>query len=181
MTPWDTKTAAGTRTIYPVAQHCRVAPGAEKTALTEWIFPHPLKPEQPTPRALPLTKQNPVTDFQPVTKCTRKPGTGCISDLNDHLLGGRYLPARPDGTKHFKPVYVHTREECEEELKVLIRQMNAERKAVQDRLQGITPPCELHKKERQIWAYMKFHPEETNMNVITKGAKATMHMVAKHY
>ena len=48
LTPWDTETAAGTRTIYPVAQHCRVAPGAEKTALTEWIFPHPLKPEQPT-------------------------------------------------------------------------------------------------------------------------------------
>ena len=33
---------------YPVAQHYRVAPGAEKTALTEWIFPHPLKPGQPT-------------------------------------------------------------------------------------------------------------------------------------
>ncbi|WP_272052077.1 hypothetical protein [Intestinimonas butyriciproducens] len=112
-----------------------------------------------------------------MTRCTRKPGTGCISDLNDHLFGGRYLPAWPDGTKHFKPAYVHTREE----LKVLILQMNAGRKAVQDRLQGITPPCELHKKERQIWAYMKFHPEETNMNVITKGAKATMHMVAKHY
>ena len=38
-------------------------------------------------------------------------------------LGARYLPAWPDGTKHFKPAYVHTREE----LKVLIRQMNAER------------------------------------------------------
>lgn len=48
-------------------------------------------------------------------------------------LGARYLPAWPDGTKHFKPAYVHTREE----LKVLIRQMNAERKAVQDRLRGI--------------------------------------------
>ena len=47
-------------------------------------------------------------------------------------LGARYLPAWPDGTKHFKPAYVHTREE----LKVLIRQMNAERKAVQDRLRG---------------------------------------------
>ena len=91
-----------------------------------------------------------------MTRCTRKPGTGCISDLNDHLFGGRYLPAWPDGTKHFKPAYVHTREE----LKVLILQMNAGRKAVQDRLRGIPPPCELHKKERQIWAYMKFHPEE---------------------
>ena len=48
-------------------------------------------------------------------------------------LGARYLPAWPDGTKHFKPAYVHTREE----LKVLIRQMNAERKAEQDRLRGI--------------------------------------------
>ena len=91
-------------------------------------------------------------------------------------LGARYLPAWPDGTKHFKPAYVHTREE----LKVLIRQMNAERKAVQDRLRG-SPPCKLHKKERQIWEHMKFHPDETNMSVIAKGAKATKHTVAKHY
>ena len=47
------------------------------------------------------------------------------------------MPAWPDGTKHFKPAYVHTREE----LKVLILQMNAGRKAVQDRLRGIPPPC----------------------------------------
>jgi len=28
---------------------------------------------------------------------------------------------------------------------------------------------------------MKFPPDETNMSVIAKGAKATKHTVAKHY
>ena len=28
---------------------------------------------------------------------------------------------------------------------------------------------------------MKFHPDETNMSVIAKGAKATRHTVAKHF
>ena len=46
---------------------------------------------------------------------------------------------------------------------------------------GDPPPCKLHKKERQIWEHMKFHPDETNMSVIAKGAKATKHTVAKHY
>ena len=126
-------------------------------------------------------KQNPLADFQPVTRRTRKPGTGCISEFNDHLFEGRYSPTWPDGTKHSKCVYAHTREECEEKLKVLIQQMNAERKAVQDRLRVITQPDKLHKKERQIWEYMKFHPDKTNYSVIAKGAKATRHTVAKYY
>ena len=32
----------------------------------------------------------------------------------------------PDGKKHFRNVYAHTREECEEKLKVLITVMKAE-------------------------------------------------------
>ena len=104
-----------------------------------------------------------------------------ISELNDHLFEGRYSPTWPDGTKHSKCVYAHTREECEEKLKVLIGQMNAERKAIQDQMRGITPPDKLTKKQRQIWEYMRLHPEETNYSVIAKGTKVTRHTVAKHY
>ena len=39
---------------------------------------------------------------------------------------GRYSPKWPDGKKHARNVYAHTREECEEKLKVLIVEMKAE-------------------------------------------------------
>ena len=127
------------------------------------------------------SEANPLTDFQPVMRRTRKPGTGCISQINDHLFEGRYSPTWPDGTKHSKCVYAHTREECEEKLKVLIQQLNAERKAIQDRMRGIPSPEKLTKKQRQIWEYMRLCPEETNYSTIAKGAKVTRHTVAKWY
>lgn len=37
-----------------------------------------------------------------------------------------YSPKWPDGKKHARNVYAHTREECEEKLKVLIVEMKAE-------------------------------------------------------
>ena len=115
--------------------------------------------------------QNPLADFQPVMRRTRKPGTGCITQINDHLFEGRYSPTWPDGTKHSKCVYAHTREECEEKLKVLIQQLNAERKAILDRLRGIPSPEKLTKKQRQIWEYMKIYPDETNYSTIAKGLR----------
>lgn len=48
LTPWYTKTAAGTRTINLAPSTAALLWDRKKTALTEWIFPHPLKPEQPT-------------------------------------------------------------------------------------------------------------------------------------
>ena len=125
--------------------------------------------------------QNPLADFQPVMRRIRKPGTGCINELNDHLFEGRYSPTWPDGTKHSKCVYAHTREECEAKLKVLIQQMNTERKAILDRMHGIVSPDKLTKKQRQIWEYLRLHPDETNYSIIARGAKVTRHTVAKHY
>ena len=66
-------------------------------------------------------------------------------------------------------------------MEVLIQQLNAERKAIQDRLRGIIPPEKLTKKQRQIWEYMRLCPDETNYSTIAKGAKVTRHTVAKHY
>ena len=66
-----------------------------------------------------------MTDFKPVMS-RRRAGTGCITQINDHLFEGRYSPKWPDGKKHARNVYAHTREECEEKLKVLIVEMKAE-------------------------------------------------------
>ena len=67
-----------------------------------------------------------MTDFKPYVGRKRKSGTGCVSEINDHLFEGRYSPKWPDGKKHARNVYAHTREECEEKLKVLIVEMKAE-------------------------------------------------------
>lgn len=48
LTPWDTKTAAGTRTIILPPSTVELLWERKKSALTEWIFPNPLKAEQPT-------------------------------------------------------------------------------------------------------------------------------------
>ena len=126
-------------------------------------------------------EQNPTADFQPVLRKTRKPGTGCISQINDHLFEGRYSPTWPDGTKHSKCVYAHTREECEAKLKVLIQQMNTERQALRDHARGITPPDKLTKTQKKIWMYMKFHPDVTSYRAIARGAGVTRHTAAKWY
>ena len=67
-----------------------------------------------------------MTDFKPYVGRKRKPGTGCVTEINDHLFEGRYSPKWPDGKKHSRNVYAHTREECEEKLKQLIVEMKAE-------------------------------------------------------
>ena len=67
-----------------------------------------------------------MTDFKPYVGRKRRSGTGCVSQINDHLFEGCYSPKWPDGKKHARNVYAHTREECEEKLKVLIVEMKAE-------------------------------------------------------
>ena len=54
------------------------------------------------------------------------PAPAVSAEINDHLFEGRYSPKWPDGKKHARNVYAHTREECEEKLKVLIVEMKAE-------------------------------------------------------
>ena len=79
-------------------------------------------PDEPAPQA----NAPAIVDFRPYMGKVRKPGTGCISQINDHLFEGRYSPTWIDGKKHARNVYAHTREECEEKLKVLIAEMKAE-------------------------------------------------------
>ena len=70
-------------------------------------------------------KTAPKQKFEPVKGKYRKPGTGCITKLNDHLWEGRYTPT-VNGKRIPRNVYAHTEEECEEKLAELIREMKAE-------------------------------------------------------
>lgn len=68
----------------------------------------------------------PQAEFTPYKTPRRRPGTGCVSQINDHLWEGRYSPVWPDGKKHSRDIYGKTREECEAKLRELIIQMKAE-------------------------------------------------------
>ena len=50
---------------------------------------------------------------QPHKGKRRKPGTCCISQINDHLWESRYSPIWPDSKKLAHNVYAKAREECE--------------------------------------------------------------------
>ena len=126
-------------------------------------------------------EQKGIVDFQPYVGKKRKPGTGCVSELNDHLFEGRYSPIWPDGTQHSRNVYARTREACEEKLKVLIAEMNAERKNLKAQLAGIAPPEKLTKKPRQLWDYMRLHPEVTEFSTIAKQTGLARNTVKKYY
>lgn len=81
-------------------------------------------PEQGMP---PTKSEKPkMTDFKPYLGKKRKSGTGYIGQKGPNLWEGRYSPMWIDGKKHARNVYAHTREECEEKLKVLIIEMKAE-------------------------------------------------------
>ncbi len=82
---------------------------------------------EPGQETAPAQAEKPsMTNFKPYIGRKRRSGTGCISEINDHLFEGRYSPKWPDGKKHARNVYAHTREECEEKLKVLIIEMKTE-------------------------------------------------------
>ena len=54
----------------------------------------------------------------------RKPGTGCLYQINDHLWEGKYSPRDAYGRRISKNVYGKTKAECERKLKALITRIN---------------------------------------------------------
>ena len=82
------------------------------------------------------TKTPQTAKFEPKQPKIRRPGTGCITQINDHLFEGRYSPTNAYGKRTPKNVYAKTREECEEKLAELITQMNAEIAAEKERLKA---------------------------------------------
>ena len=70
-------------------------------------------------------KTAPKQKFEPTKSKHRKPGTGCISKIKDHLWEGRYSP-KVNGKKMVRNIYAHSEEECEEKLAQMIREMKIE-------------------------------------------------------
>lgn len=63
----------------------------------------------------------------------RKPGTGCVTQINDHLWEGRYSPI-VNGKRIARNIYAKTEAECEEKLAILVREMKAEIAAGKNRM-----------------------------------------------
>lgn len=82
-----------------------------------------------------VTPQKPSpSTFQAHKGQCRKPGTGCVSQINDHLWEGRYSPIWPDGKKHPRNIYAHSQEECEQLLAQMITEVKSEIAAEKERL-----------------------------------------------
>lgn len=77
-------------------------------------------------QAEPMIPPKPTrTTFQAVKGKYRKPGTGCVTQINDHLWEGRYSP-KVNGKRMARNIYAATETECEEKLARLIVQMKEE-------------------------------------------------------
>ncbi len=74
--------------------------------------------------------------YEPKQPKIRRPGTGCISQINDHLYEGRYSPIDAHGNRTSRNVYAKTREECEIKLAEMIAEMKAEIKAKKEKLKA---------------------------------------------
>ena len=119
-------------------------------------------------------------DFVPIEPSRRRPGTGCVSQLREHLWEGRYSPVWPDGKKHSRNVYAKTREECEEKLKVLILEMKAEITALQSGA-SIECPENGNYKKKAITAYLREHPDVTNKSRIARDLRMDRSTVRRYY
>ncbi len=75
-------------------------------------------------------------EFTPYKPKIRKPGTGCVTMINDHLYEGRYTPTNAYGKRESHNIYAKTREECEEKLAEMITEVKAQIKAEKDKMTG---------------------------------------------
>lgn len=80
---------------------------------------------KPKPRREAAPQKPAPNTFQARKGQRRKPGTGCVSQINDHLWEGRYSPI-VNGKRMARNVYAKTETECEKKLAELIREMKAE-------------------------------------------------------
>ena len=79
------------------------------------------------PTVEPTTRKDTTPiEFTLYTPKIRRPGTGCVTMINDHLYEGRYTPTNAYGKRESHNIYAKTRKECEEKLAELIVQVKAE-------------------------------------------------------
>ncbi len=89
----------------------------------------PIPTETPKPQRI-------RSAFHPAAAKHRKPGTGGIYQLNDHLWEGKFSPIGPDGKRISKNVYAHSREECEEKPTKMIEETKAEIAAAKEKMKA---------------------------------------------
>ena len=133
---------------------------------------------QPTPEK---KEEKPTREaFTPGLPPRRRPGTGCVSQINETLWEGRYSPKWPDGLKRPRNVYAHSLEECEEKLKVLILEMKAEIAALRSGASteypdGVSP------KKKAIAAYLREHPDVINKSRVARDLRIDRSTVRRYY
>lgn len=81
--------------------------------------------QMPTAEPSARNDTSPV-EFTPYKPKIQKPGTGCVTMINDHLYEGRYTPTNAYGKRESHNIYAKTREECEEKLAEMIVRVKAE-------------------------------------------------------
>ena len=118
--------------------------------------------------------------FVPIELPHRRPGTGCVSQINEHLWEGRYSPVWPDGKKRPRNVYAHTREECEEKLKGLILEMKAEIAALRSGA-STEYPDGVNPRKKAIAVYLREHPDVTNKARIARELHMNRSTVRRYY
>lgn len=74
--------------------------------------------------------------FEPKQPKIRRPGTGCVTMINDHLYEGRYTPTNANGKRESHNIYAKTREECEEKLAEMIKEVKAQIKVEKEKMTG---------------------------------------------
>ena len=121
-----------------------------------------------------------VQTFEPYTPPRRRPGTGYIKQLKETLWEGRYSPVWPDGKKHSRNVYGHTKEECEEKLAKLILQMKAEITALRNGTAAEYPDG-VNPKKKQLAEYLRQHPGVSNKSYIARETGMDRTTVQKYY
>ena len=121
--------------------------------------------------------------YKPTFGLYRRSGTGCISEINDHLYAGRYSPKWPDGKRHSRNVYAKTREECQEKLKKLIEEMDREIRLIT--IAGESSdhriPDGISQKKKAVMTYLSKHPEEKNKSLIARETGVDRSTVRKYY
>ena len=95
-------------------------------------------------------------------------------------IAGMLLAVWPDGKKHSRNVYGHTREECEEKLAKLILQMKAEIAVLRNGTaaeypDGVSP------KKKQLAEYLRQHPGVSNKSYIARETGMDRTTVQKYY
>lgn len=150
----DTKTSQGRRTIILPPSTVEMLQARQEHSDSKWIFHDPRTYMAETtlnvyshvtdemqesaavridrgiagvkPKTLRRSKGVEEKPFEPYKSPRRRPGTGCISQINEKLWEGRYSPKWIDGKRISRNIYASNEAECEEKLAKLISQMKQE-------------------------------------------------------